>query len=61
MRFTTLIEWGRCGFGYSSDLLPELRLGLVRIAWCRGSIVERISGLRQSLRDALAEIRTRGA
>lgn len=60
MRFTVLVEWGPCGFGRSNDLVPELRLGIVRLACCRGSIVARIDDLRQTLKNALAELRRAG-
>lgn len=57
MRFTLLTEWGFCGFGFASDLVPELRLGIVRVAWCRGSLITRLDDLRQTLKNALAEMR----
>lgn len=57
MRFTVLWEVGWCGFGRSNDLVPELRLGFIRIACCRGSIVARILELRSSLQRALDELR----
>lgn len=52
MRFTVLCEFGWCGFGWSGDLLPELRLGIVRFACCKGAIVERMRKLRDDLARA---------
>lgn len=49
--WTLMLGFGVCGFGYEGGLLPELRLGLVRLAWCRGWIGERVRGWRDALRQ----------
>ena len=41
-RFTIIAEFGWCGFGASHGLVPELRLGLLRLACCRGSIIAKV-------------------
>lgn len=33
MQWSYLVEIGWCGFGTSRDLIPELRLGLIRFAY----------------------------
>lgn len=38
-QWALLLELGWCGFGASGGLLPELRLGLVRIVATRGSLL----------------------
>ena len=42
-RWALLVETGWCGFGASGGLMPELRLGLLRLVGVRGSIVGRIA------------------
>lgn len=39
---TLILELGWCGFGYAGGLVPEVRLGLLRVTWCRGSLMERV-------------------
>ena len=56
MRFTVLFEIGWCGFGWSGDLVPELRLGIIRLACCKGALVDRIRDLRDSLDRARTAI-----
>lgn len=57
IRRTFAIEIGRCGFGASGGLVPELRLGWVRIWTCSGSVVETLSRLRIALAQAADELR----
>lgn len=53
---TLLIGLGAwCGFGWVGGAMPELRLGLLRISWCRGWIGTRIQAWTEALRQ-----RTRG-
>lgn len=44
---------GWCGFGWQGGELPDLRLGLVRLSWCRGWIGLRIQAWRQALQNAI--------
>lgn len=48
------IEIGLCGFGASGGLIPELRLGVVRLWCCRGSAFGK---LRDALSRACDELR----
>lgn len=57
IRRTFAIEIGRCGFGVSGGLVPEIRLGIVRIWTCSGSVVSQLAKLRQALADAAQELR----
>ena len=57
---TFAVEFGLCGFGASSGQVPELRLGVVRLWCCRGSIREQLRELRCSLADAVRELRNHG-
>lgn len=56
--FTILIQFGWAGFGLNRcNLVPEIRLGFLTVAWVRGSLLRRIQGWRDALsaaRDALA-------
>jgi len=54
---TFAIEWGACGWGAAGGLVPELRLGRVRIWTCAGSVVGQLSWLRIALADAAAELK----
>lgn len=60
MRRTWAIEIGKCGWGSSGGLVPELRLGWVRLWTCSGSVVRPLATLRQALADAAEELRRRG-
>jgi hypothetical protein len=40
--FSVITEFGLCGFGRSDGLIPEVRVGVVRFAWCRGSLLSRV-------------------
>jgi len=57
VRWTLLGEIGWCGFGASGGLVPEVRLGLLRIAVTRGSVVERLRQMLAALSDAAAALR----
>lgn len=54
MRWTVIVGFGWCGFGLSGGLLPEVRLGLVRLACCRGWLLERVGQIQAAL-DACAK------
>lgn len=43
---------GRCGIGWQGGGMPELRLGLLRLSWCRGCITLRIAAWREALQAA---------
>lgn len=55
--FTVLIEWGWCKPGYSPGLISELRLGVCRVAWTHGSLIDRIKDLERALKDARDALR----
>lgn len=57
MRRTFSLELGKCGWGCSGGLVPELRLGRVRLWTCNGSVVDMLSNLRIALANAAAELR----
>lgn len=57
---TWALEWGACGWGWSGGLVPELRLGHVRVWTCKGSVVEQLAKLRRALADAAAELKLKG-
>lgn len=51
--WTILLGWDRpFRLGYESGLLPELRIGWLRISWCRGWIGHRVRAWRDALRQA---------
>lgn len=49
--FTVIVEVSLCAPGWSGGLVPELRLGVLRLSWCRGSLIARV----REWRDALTE------
>lgn len=57
MRWTLMLEVGWCGFGASGGLVPELRLGLLRVAVTRGGVADRLRGMLRTLGDAAAMLR----
>ena len=59
VRRTFSIELGSCGWGCDGGLVPELRLGWVRVWTCDGSVVEMLAKLRVALAEAAAELRRR--
>ena len=57
MRGTLIIEVGRCGLGFDRGLFPCVRLGLVQVAWCRGSLLARVKAWKAALDAALGRPR----
>ena len=55
--FTVCAEIGLCGFGYDRGLINEVRCGVFRLMWCRGSLIERIRGWRKAIGEAANELR----
>ena len=51
------IDIGWCGFGYEGGLLPNIRLGIIRLWCCRGTIVGRFEKMQMALADALKELK----
>jgi hypothetical protein len=51
--YTVICEIGLFLPGYTGGLVPELRLGLVRVIWCRGSMIERLRSYQSALMDAV--------
>ena len=49
---TVILELGRCGWGYAPRLIPELRLVVLRVGWCRGSLLLRVRDWGVALRTA---------
>lgn len=49
MRASVIIELGWCGFGYNDGIMPDLRLVVLRLAWCRGSLLDRMRGWGEAL------------
>jgi hypothetical protein len=56
MRASFGIDFGWCGFGYEGSLLPNVRLGVCRVWWCRGSIFDRLVKLHEALAEAAREL-----
>ena len=56
VRATCSIEFGWVGWGASGDLVPELRLGWVRVWCCRGGVFNKVASLNASLRAAKDEL-----
>lgn len=50
------IDVGWCAFGAEGGLLPNVRLGIVRLWWCRGSIFDRLQKLHIALAEAAKEL-----
>jgi hypothetical protein len=50
--FSVMIEVGWCGFGAHGGLVPELRAGLLRLAFCRGSLLARVRQWNAALHAA---------
>ena len=53
---TFAIEWGRCGFGVTGGLVPELRIGLIRVWTCSGSVMALLWKAREATARALEEL-----
>lgn len=58
-RWTMLIETGLCGFGFSGGMVPEVRLGVVRVAATRGWISAHIRQWAAALEVATANLRNK--
>lgn len=58
MRWTLMVETGWCGFGASGGLVPEVRCGVVRFAFTRGGVADRLRDMLRTLGDAAAMLRT---
>lgn len=56
-RFTILIEVGWCGFGWSGELFPELRLGYVRFACCADSALDRLNEAVKAIKAGAVVLR----
>lgn len=54
-----LIETGLCGFGFSGGMVPEVRLGVVRVAATRGWISAHIRQWAAALEVATANLRNK--
>lgn len=52
-----MLECGWCGFGASGGLVPELRLGLLRIAVTRGGVADLLRQMLQTMIDARDALR----
>ena len=52
-----MAEFGWCGLGLSGGSVPEVRLGLVRLAVTRGSVVERLRSALDALSQAASVLR----
>lgn len=46
------MDIGFCGFGIEGGLLPNVRIGVVRVWWCRGAIGARVIELSAALTAA---------
>lgn len=53
-------SFGLVGFGFSTGLFPELRLGVVAVGCCRGAIAAHVRSAREGLEQALAVLMGRG-
>lgn len=51
------VVFGWCGWGVHLGLFPAVRLGIVHLWCCRGSIIYRFVAVRQALADAREELR----
>jgi hypothetical protein len=48
---------GWCGFGIQGGLFPNVRIGVVHIWCCRGSMFDVLQGYRSALAKALADLK----
>jgi len=55
--WTILLHVGWCRPGVTGGPVPELRLGVVRVAWCRGWLGERVRWWHEALRQAHQGVR----
>jgi len=54
---TLCIEIGGCGWGAACGLVPEVRLGWLRIWVTRGSVIKSLAAMRIALAEAVAELK----
>ena len=54
---TLAFEIGFCGFGVSDGVIPELRLGVLRVWVCQGSVVDRLREYQAALNMAWTRLR----
>lgn len=54
---TFAIEFGWCGWGAAGGLVPEMRLGWVRLWTCQGSVVAILARSEAALRAARDALR----
>lgn len=50
---TIAIEIGIIGWGANGGAIPELRIGLIRLAICRGSMLAKVRGMLSDAADAM--------
>ena len=55
-RWSLLFETGWVGFGWCGGLIPELRLGIVRLSVCRGWMTDAYRKSRDALASAVRGI-----
>lgn len=55
-RASVILELGWCKFGVVGGLIPEVRLGLIRFAWCRGSIIDKFWYYQTALTESWNEL-----
>jgi hypothetical protein len=54
---TYLLHVGLCGFGWTGGEIAELRLGVLRVGWCRGWLGEKVRWWHEALRQARASVK----
>jgi hypothetical protein len=50
---TIIFTFGARGFGYTPGLIPEVRFGLGSVAWCRGTLMEKMDDIQRQLGEIL--------
>lgn len=50
------VVFGRCGFGWEGGLFPNVRLGLLHVWCCRGSVFDHMARINKALAGALHEL-----
>lgn len=50
--FSLILELEWCWPGWSGGLVPEIRLGFARFAWCRGSLLAKMRSYEDALQKA---------
>jgi len=54
---TFVVQFGRVGFGLDGPPVHAVRLGLVRLGWCRGWLWDALARTRAALALARQELR----